>query len=207
MKAFNLILAALFLFTIDCYSQGDSTCPLTMSIKLEKTYQIKFLNSEYYQKLYAFKGDSLNQTMYDIQINLKNTSKKSVFIWLMTCSWLDNFLVNNNYIGIGGQACDSNFPNNVEIKPDEIKTFFTTISKSLKFDYDKHLGNFPQVQTTKLGLITISNLYERNLLNGTFGYELAMEDKSCWKIIWSNPLYLLSEKEAIPDPIIFDIKN
>ncbi|MEI9912856.1 MAG: hypothetical protein WDO71_26365 [Bacteroidota bacterium] len=124
----------------------------------------------------------------------------------MTCSWLDNFLVNNNYIDLEGQECDSNFPELVEIKPGETKTFITTASKSLKFDYDKQKGNWPQVQTTKLGLITIANLYEPKLDN-VFGYSLAMEDKSCWKVIWSNPLYLLSEKEATPDPITFDINK
>jgi hypothetical protein len=105
-----------------------------------------------------------------------------------------------------GQNCDHNFPELVEIKPGQTKTLLTTASKSLKFDYDKQMGNWPQVQTTKFGLITIANLYDPKP-DGVFGYTLAMEDKSAWKIIWINPLYLLSEKEATPDPITFDINK
>jgi hypothetical protein len=32
-----------------------------------------------------------------------------------------------------------------------------------------------------------------------------MEDESRWKMVWSNPLYLLTEKEANPDPVQISI--
>jgi len=206
MRVVNLILTALFVFTMSSYFQADTSHPLTVSIKLEKEYQRKFANTKLSKRIYGIKGDTLFQTKYDIQINLNNNSEKSVFIWLMTCSWLDNFLVNNEYIDLEGQGCDSNFPHLVEIKSGETKSYFTTISRDIKFENDKGKGNWPQVLTTKLGLITIVNLHDPKFEN-TFGYYSAMEDKSCWNIIWSNPLYLLSEKEATPDPIEFDIRN
>jgi hypothetical protein len=202
----GILIIALILSATTTYSQTDSICPLTMSVKLEKTYQVKYQNTKLLKKRYAYKGDSLSQTLYDIQISLNNISKKPVFFWLMSCSWWDNFLVNNNYISFEYLGCDSNFPDLIEIKPGETKTLSVTASKSLKFDYDKNLGNWPQVPTTKLGLITIANLYEPTQGN-VFGYSLSMEDKSSWKIIWSNPLYLLSGKEARPDPITFDVKQ
>lgn len=36
-------------------------------------------------------------------------------------------------------------------------------------------------------------------------YFLAMEDKSVWKIVWSNSLYLLTENEAHPKLLEFGI--
>jgi hypothetical protein len=123
----------------------------------------------------------------------------------MTCSWLDNFLVNNNYIDLQGQECDNNFPHTVEFKAGETKKYYTTISRSLNFNYAEK-GDWPKVPATRLGLITIGNLYKAKI-DYAGGYFLAMEDKSCWKIIWSNPLYLLSKKEATPDPLTFDIYN
>jgi hypothetical protein len=205
MKVCNFSFIALFVFANICYSQTDSTCPLTVFVKLEKKYQIKLSSKDFDKDIYAITGDSLLQTKYDIQINLTNTSKRTVFISLMTCSWLDNFLVNNNYIELEGQNCDNNFAEAVEFKSGETKKYFTTIWRSLKFDFAEK-GRFSKVPTTKLGLITIGSLFESKL-DYAGGYYLAMEDKSCWKIIWSNPLYLLSEKEATSDPIIFDINK
>jgi hypothetical protein len=187
------------------YSQADSTCPLTMFIKLEKVHKIRISSKNLDKEKYAIKGDSIIRTKYDIQINLTNTSKKTVFISLMTCSWSDNFLVNNNYMRLEGQDCDHNFPGSVEFKAGETKKYIATLWKSLEVEYPQE-GAWPKVPTTKLGLITLGNLYEQKL-DYDGGYFLAMEDKSCWKIIWSNPLYLLSKKEATPDPITFDIDN
>jgi hypothetical protein len=73
--------------------------------------------------------------------------------------------------------------------------------KSIKFDFPcLNCIYGKQVETTKLGLVIIDDIYKPKL-DGFFEYDLAMEDESRWKMVWSNPLYLLTEKEANPDPV------
>jgi hypothetical protein len=102
-----------------------------------------------------------------------------------------------------GEECDNNFPHIVEFKAGESKSFKTTLAKSMKLNYkcDGCTG-FPQVETTKLGLIIVDDIFRRKPFNNYF---LAMEDKSVWKIVWSNSLYLLTEDEAHPKPLEFGI--
>lgn len=54
------------------------------------------------------------------------------------------------------------------------------------------------MEATKLGLIIIDDVYTPKL-KGFMAYDLAMEDKSSWKIVWSNSLYLLNKAEAATD--------
>ena len=102
-----------------------------------------------------------------------------------------------------GQGCDNNFPEFVEFKPGESRVYTTTLAKSLEFDYhcDGCTG-FPRLETTKLGLIIVDDIFGRK---PPVNYFFAMEDKSAWKIVWSNPLYLLTESEAHPKPLQFGI--
>ena len=112
----------------------------------------------------------------------------------MSCSWEDNFLVNNNYINMEGHDCPKNIPTLVEIKPGESKSYSTTLIKSIKFDYPcKYCVYGRQVETTKIGLIVISDITKPS----SNDYFRNMEDKSKWKIYWSNPLYLLDKQ---PEP-------
>jgi len=74
--------------------------------------------------------------------------------------------------------------------PGESKTYQTTLSKNCIYG--------PQVEATKLGLIIIDDVYTPKL-KGFMAYDLAMEDKSSWKIVWSNSLYLLNKAEAATD--------
>ena len=144
----------------------------------------------------------MKQHFYDITLCIKNMSDSTVAFTLMTCSWADNFIVNNKYIDFVGRGCDNNFPATVKLKPGESRIYTTTLKKSMEFDYkgDGCTG-FPRVETTKLGLIIIDDSSSRTL----FDYFIAMEDKSAWKIVWSNPLYLLTEDEAHPKPLQFGI--
>jgi hypothetical protein len=122
-----------------------------------------------------------------------------MFIWLMSCSWEDNFLVNNNYIFIAGHDCTKNIPTIIEIKPRETKLYNTTLIKSIKFEYPcRNCIYGHQVESTKLGLIVISDITKREYID----YTLTMEDKSKWKIIWSNPLSLLGKQ---PEPKTINI--
>lgn len=154
-------------------------------------------DKKYYEVMYRdenldIKKDSVSEKRFDIDLTIKNTSTKSIFIWLMSCSWENNFLVNNNYVFVEGHDCTKNIPIIVEIKPGENKLYNTTLIKSIKFDYPcKYCVYGLQVETTKLGLVVISDITKREHID----YIVNMEDKSKWKIFWSNPLYLLGKQQ------------
>ncbi len=188
-----------------CFAQCDSL-PIAITIQVNKEY-IKTYSKKvsYVQKLirqngYVVKSDSIKEKYFDISLTIKNISDKTIQIWLMTCSWEDNFMVNNNYIYIRGHECNKNFPTLVEFKPRESKVYSNTLTKSMKFDYPcENCIYGPQVETTKLGLIIIDDIF--NPSQGIFDYDIAMEDKSKWKIVWSNSLYLLTKDGTHPKPV------
>ncbi len=202
-------LLVLVIFFGGLYGKGFAQCdslPVAINIKVDKEYFITYSKKGHYIKdvirenNYVVKSDSIRQKVFDISLTIKNNSNKIVMIWLMTCSWEDNFIVNNNYISFRGHNCDHNFQKLVEFKPSESKTYTSTLTKSIKFDYPCEYCIYgSQVETTKLGLIIIDDIFNHNL--SMLSYHNAMEDKSKWKIIWSNSLYLLTESEAHPKPV------
>ena len=193
------MLKASFIFILSissvCYLHAQNVSDsLIVEIKVKKEYFVthskKFAEVIYRYENLDITKDSVAEKRFDIELTIKNASKSSMFIWLMPCSWEDNFFVNNNYIFIAGRDCDKNIPTIVEIKPDESKIYNTTLVKSIKFDYPcKNCIHGRQVEETKLGLILISDITKRDYIN----YTLSMEDKSKWKIIWSNSLPLLGK--------------
>lgn len=207
MKAFLLSVIVLFVLS-ECHAQNDSL-PISITIKIDseyvKTYSTKgkFIKKLIQDNKLVVKSDSLKEKFYNISLTIKNTSDTIIAIYLMSCSWSDNFIVSNNYMHLRGEECDSNFPELVEFKPNESKSFITTLTKSMKLNYkcDGCTG-FPLVETTKLGLIIVDDIFRHKPFNNYF---LAMQDKSMWKIIWSNSLYLLTKDEALPKPLEFGV--
>jgi hypothetical protein len=202
MRTILGLFTLLIIFQTTCFSATDTTnYPIEIFIKIDKEY---FVNVEksYYDRVfpktqYNIKGDSAKEKRYDINLTIKNNSSRTIYIWLMTCSWTDCFMVNNDYIFIGGQECLRNFPEIVEFKPGQSKEYKTTLIKSIKFDYPpKYTIYGPQVETTKLGLITINDIFKKNEKEiNMLTFDTLMKDKSKWTITWSNPLYLLSEQQ------------
>ncbi|MBS1746926.1 MAG: hypothetical protein JST21_12215 [Bacteroidetes bacterium] len=180
--------------------QGQQMYSQTIEIKIKvlKDYVVSH-GIAYYQKIYkdyeyTAKGDSANEKRFDIELSIQNNSSKNIYIWLMTCSWTDNFLINNNYVFFTGDDCDSNYPTELEIKSGQKKVYKTTLIKSIKFDYPPSNTVYSkQVETTKLGLIVINDIFKksRSQIVDFNKYRTLMNDKSKWKVIWSNPLYLL----------------
>lgn len=204
-----LFISVVLLFGLgECYAQSDSL-PISVTIKVDSAYvrtyskKGKFIKELIRRNNYVVKSDSIKEKFFDISLTIKNISDTTIAISLMTCSWADNFIVNNNYIKIVGQECDNNFPDLVEFKPGESSVFTATLAKSMKFDYKcEGCTGFPEVETTKLGLIIINDIFRRKPF---VNYFLAMGDKSAWKIVWSNSLYLLTENEAHPKPLQFGV--
>ncbi|MCR6639683.1 MAG: hypothetical protein NVV82_12055 [Sporocytophaga sp.] len=198
MKLKLIFIIGLFLFQSKA---KDDRSPIAIDIKVEREYEVTKSKDNYIFNFldnnYLVEADSFKQKYFDISLTFKNTSDRQVEIWLMKCSFEDNLLVNNNYIFIKGHECDSNFPFPVKFKPGESKTYKLTLVKSIRFDYPCQYCVFgPQVEETKIGLIVIDDYYEPNY--NILSYDLAMEDKSKWTIVWSNSLKLLGKQ---PEPI------
>jgi hypothetical protein len=207
MKFRALILPCLLCcLTKSIAQQPDNTFPLAVTIKVDKESTVKipkqYLPFSDQQVGLHLTTDSVSQKQYDIEISIKNKDTVPIFIWLMTCSWMENFEINNSYIFWGMWSCLKNFPELVKITPNENRTYKTTLVKSIGFEHPEAGLNFgQQVETTRLGLILIDDVYKPKLkpfdgFTQFDGYDLAMQDKSCWKIVWSNPLYLLTKIEA-----------
>ena len=189
-----------------CAAQ-DHTLPISIDLKIGREYELTKSKSAFTSAIrdygYVIETDSVKQKYFDITMEFKNTSNQKIGIWLMKCSFKDNLQINNNYISIKGQDCDSNFPIRVQFEPGASKVYKLTLIKSIKFDYPcQYCVYGQQVETTKIGLIVIDDFYESKL-KGT-DYDLAMDDKSKWTIVWSNPLQLLGKQ---PKPRRIPIKE
>jgi hypothetical protein len=204
----NLLFLTLLFSLSKCIAQSDSL-PISVIIKVDseyiKTYSIKekFIKDLIGSNNWIVKSDSVKEKFYEISITIKNISDTTIAIFLMSCSWTDNFIVNNKYMHLRGEQCDNNFPSLVQFKPGESKSYKGILTKSMKLTYKcGDCTGFPIVETTKLGLIIVDDIFRRTPSNNYF---LAMEDKSVWKIVWSNSLYLLTKDEAYTKSLDFGV--
>lgn len=189
----------LLTFLSQCVSP-DPVVPISVDIKVDKEYELiksrDFFESTSQEDGYEINSDSVKQKYFDLTLEIHNNSDRSIGIWLMTCSYEENFIVNNNYIFIKGHPCDNNYPELLKFEPGEHKVYEMTVMKSIRFDYPcRNCVYGPQVETTKLGLILIDDLYESKLQG--LGYEHGMEDKSAWTIVWSNSLNLFGQQPEL----------
>ena len=129
--------------------------------------------------------DSNLYKAYNLDISIINHSSLPASFWMMTCSWNDNFIVNNDYIKLAGQICDSNFPTIKHLKPNEKLSLNTSV---IKLDYTQ----YQSIDVTKLGFIYIDTIVCKN----SDDYDNIIGDKSKQtNIIWSNPVYLNERKK------------
>lgn len=120
------------------------------------------------------------QKYYDISLTIKNKSNKRVAFWLWTCSWDENFRVNNHYINFDSWACDNNSPWIFRLNPNDS---LIRIAKFYKVSYKE----YPEIKTTKFGLIYIDTIKCPEFSD----YDQFIDVKSKYdKIIWSNSLNL-----------------
>ena len=153
-------------------NQNNNTFKLILKAKVIRSYDT--ISSR----------DKLKHKCYDIQLSIINKSYKPIYYWMMTCSWEENFLINNDYMEFQGHDCDSNFPKIFRLNQNDSVVGKTSI---LRYDYTR--GQL--IDNTRLGFIYIDSIKCKN----HFDYRGIIDDKSQWdKIIWSNPLYL-NERE------------
>jgi len=148
---------------------NDSIKNVTISVRLKQAYDSIYLHQ-----------DSISRRTYDISIAIFNLSNTTVAFWMMTCSWHDNFLINNDYICFCSWGCDKNFPTLIKLKPNYSLVLKASVCK---WPNDPRPNN----STTRFGLNYIDSIKCKNYNE----YNETMSDLSKWdRIIWSNPLYL-----------------
>ena len=135
--------------------------------------------SRSYDTLITSQDTSLHKA-FDVKLSIINKSEEPVSFWIMTCSWDENFIINNDYISFLGWGCDSNYP---RLKHLNSNSRFDLKAAVIKYDFTR----YQPIKTTKFGLIFIDSAICTNIRD----YDNIIGDKSKQdKIIWSNPIYL-----------------
>jgi hypothetical protein len=185
MKYFFITFCLIFPVGIRSHSFSSNSAGLSIQINLIKEYFVPHSRPTDYIPA----NDSIKEKRFEIQVSLTNNSDSAISFWLMSCSWEDNFLINNTYIYFAGKDCDKNAPEIVTIKSKATILLTTTLNRATMWDNpcQNCIGQISNVRTTKIGLIYI----DKEHCKGLFDYLNISGDKSLWNtIIWSNLLNL-----------------
>ncbi|UXE66929.1 MAG: hypothetical protein KA713_21275 [Chryseotalea sp. WA131a] len=159
--------------------------PLKIEIKTLNQYTLKFHKS-YYHNLFEqypkVKVDSIEQQFFKVGIALSNDSHDTLMVWMMSCSWTDDFVTNNKYIKFDVWPCDKNHPTAFVIPPNGKKEFEGLLVKSVKFDLACSDCTYKSVLLeTKVGIIN-------NPTKPSGLLKIGSKDQTKRNITWSNPL-------------------
>lgn len=110
--------------------------------------------------------EGINQASFDcynLKIELRNRSDSTIRFWTMTCSWEENWILNNDSLGLLLKICDSNYPFISEIKPGQVLEYqpVLIVNKSIKFNSDRYKIGFAYIKENEVNDI---NSF-RNILN------------------------------------------
>ena len=178
------------IFVSICSCQNNGTKieneDLSVHLSLTRDYYVPYHGKVYFEPI----TDTLIEKRFDVTLSIRNNSDHQISMWLMSCSWQDNVLINNPYIYFTNIECDGNYPIPHKIKSHDSISFKGTLSRELMFDNSckNCIGtDNVNVATTKIGFIVIDTVKCKTFEQ----YHSTIEDKSKWdEIIWSNPLYL-----------------
>jgi len=170
----NITIILILFFSISCCSNKSNGNP-DIQVKATLIRSYDSINSR-------VKNDKFKA--FDIKISIINKSDKRISFWIMTSSWDENFIINNDYIEFYMPSCNHNFPDVKHIGANDSLIYKTTFRK-----INNTLGE--NVKSTRFGFIFIDSLKCPNMDI----YLNIINDKSKHdRIIWSNPLYLNTDK-------------
>jgi hypothetical protein len=172
MRFLTLILILYAIISCDCFKYKDNL-NVVVNASLLRTYDSIY-----------FDFDSIRHKIFDVRLSIINKTNKPITFWTMTCSWQDNFIVNNDYIKFNFDVCNHNYPRMRHLYPNDSLIYKTSVRK-----IDMTLGQI--IKTTKFGFIYIDSAQ----CNEKNDYDIIIRDRSKQdKIIWSNPLFLKETK-------------
>jgi hypothetical protein len=167
----KIILFLMFLSTISCVNNSHDNYPnINIATSVIRSYDT------YYH-------DSIKMKTYDIKLSIINRSNYPIAFWIMSCSWEDDFIINNDYVYFKGRNCNANFPWIRHLNPNDSLILTPTVWESYT--------EYQPVKTTKFGLIYIDSAKYKH---GQDFNEIIMDKSKYDHIIWSDPLYLSAPK-------------
>lgn len=125
-------------------------------------------------------NDNVKHKTFDINLSITNKTGKPVSFWMMTCSWQENFILNNDYVHFISHGCDTNSPRPYHLSTNDNYSYKTSV---VKLDFT----HYQRIKTTRFGLIYIDTIKCKD--PNDFRDIIGDKSKQA-NIIWSNPLYL-----------------
>ena len=109
---------------------------------------------------------------YFLRISLTNNMDSVVSFWMMNCSWIDNWVIDNSNLKFCFNGCDKNVPVKMTLKPKTSMVFYGVIHP---------IDTTIKVEKFKLGFVTLEkNDFSNYHLRNDTGF---MKNK---KTYWSN---------------------
>ncbi len=184
---FKLLVLVQLTINSACFSQDTSFLPLKMEIDIDTVYQFPYKGLWFYG-LFDFNGLFTYEKVYKIRARLKNTGKRTLYFYMMTCSKEDHLKTDNNLVDFFNWGCDSNFPVLYNLKEGESDSFTVDVIKYLSYGNTIKLPLRHPFPKTRLGLILVNDIYKDVFLRNPF--EKVKNEKDWYGIIWSNALSL-----------------
>jgi len=171
----NTIYILIILIIVSCQQSRHSDNPnIIVRAKLMRSYDSVY-----------FHQDTLKHKTFDVKISIINKTGKPVSFCMMSSSWFDNFIINNDYMQFVSGTINHNFPVTKHLNMNDSLVFNASIERNNHTMYEN-------VETTKFGFIFIDSSRCRVL---DISFDSIIGDRSLHdKIIWSNPLYLNQRK-------------
>lgn len=173
---YTIIILISILF-ISCYRNDKD--PVSVNVTILRTYDTIFHNG------YRYRDTGVTIHYADINISIKNIMNKPISYWRMNCSYDESLLVNTHYFKIDGWGCDRNFPVKINLASGASENLEASLhhiyQKPLPAPWNFHL-DFED--SFKIGFIYIDSTV---CSNDFFDFIRCIDDKSTWKIVWSNP--------------------
>ena len=163
----------LLAFLIACntakHPQSQSISNIELQTRLIKSYDSTMIFQ-----------DSIKHKIFDVIISIINRSDTSISFWVMSSSWFDNFMINNDYIEFISGPINHNFPIKVSIEPHDSIVGCVSL---IRYEQTR----YQTINTTRFGFILI----DTTMCQKDYDFDSIIGDKSKHdKVIWSNPLYL-----------------
>jgi hypothetical protein len=121
--------------------------------------------------------------LYSASIKMTNNTDKVFRFWIMTCSWQDSWIVNDKSFWLLGEPnCDSNFPDLIELKPNQ------SVSYECRFGKNKNV-RISNKEGCKVGFVFVGEKENSHMDNV---FQEVVEDKIARRkdVIWSQSFNL-----------------
>ena len=180
----TVFLSLMMIITEICFAQFDHSAN-SLSIKVNVVNHINYEWFKCERGNYGFDRRDINYfkgNLFPIEIFVKNNSNTVIKFWEMTCSWQDNWLMNDSITTFFRPSCDGNFPAKIKIEPGNVYSHKC-------FLYFENPVDEIKTRDLKVGFILIK---EQDYVDPTKDYRELISKRRSNKqhLIWSNSFKL-----------------